>query len=109
MLDAVTAVSGSGPAYVFNMVEALAVAAERQGFAPDDAMLFARETVIGAAALMAADPSPASKLRENVTSPKGTTAAALEILRGADGLEPLMDKAVTAARQRSEELGRQSG
>ena len=109
MLDAVTAVSGSGPAYVFNMVEALAVAAERQGFMPDDAMLFARETIIGAAALMAADPSPASTLRENVTSPKGTTAAALEILRGADGLEALMDKAVTAARRRSEELGRQSG
>lgn len=109
MLDAVTAVSGSGPAYVFNMVEALAVAAERQGFAPDDAMLFARETIIGAAALLAADPSPASKLRENVTSPKGTTAAALEILRGPDGLEPLMDRAVSAARARSEELGRQSG
>lgn len=109
MLDAVTAVSGSGPAYVFNLVEALAAAAERQGFAPDDAMLFARETIIGSAALMAADPSPASKLRENVTSPKGTTAAALEVLRGADGLEPLMDRAVTAARQRSEELGRQSG
>lgn len=109
MLDAVTAVSGSGPAYVFNMVEALAIAAERQGFTPEDAMLFARETVIGAAALLAADPSPASKLRENVTSPKGTTAAALEVLRGAEGLEALMDKAVTAARRRSEELGRQSG
>lgn len=109
MLDAVTAVSGSGPAYVFHMVEALAVAAERQGFTPEDAMLFARETVIGAAALMAADPSPASKLRENVTSPKGTTAAALDVLRGVDGLEALMDKAVTAARRRSEELGRQSG
>jgi pyrroline-5-carboxylate reductase len=106
MLDAVTAVSGSGPAYVFNLVESLAAAGERQGLAPEDAMLLARETVIGAAALMAADPAPASVLRENVTSPKGTTAAALEVLQGDDGLDALMDRAVTAARLRSEELGR---
>lgn len=109
MLDAVTAVSGSGPAYVFNLVEALAAAGERQGLSPDDAMLLARETVIGAAALMAADPLPVATLRQNVTSPKGTTAAALEVLMGIDGLDALMDRAVMAARKRSEELGRQSG
>ena len=106
-LDAVTAVSGSGPAYVFYMVEALAVAAMRQGLDPGQAMQLARQTVIGAAALMEADPQPVSVLRENVTSPKGTTAAALQVLMGAEGLESLMDKVVQAARRRSEELGRE--
>jgi pyrroline-5-carboxylate reductase len=106
MIDAVTAVSGSGPAYVFYMVEALAVAAMRQGFDPAQAMHFARQTIIGAAALLEADDSPPSLLRENVTSPKGTTAAALSVLMAADGLEPLMERAVRAARHRSEELGR---
>ena len=105
-LDAVTAVSGSGPAYVFYMVEALAVAAMRQGLDPGQAMQLARQTVIGAAALMEADPQPVSVLRENVTSPKGTTYAALQVLMAPDGLEPLLDKAVLAARLRSEELGR---
>jgi pyrroline-5-carboxylate reductase len=105
-LDAVTAVSGSGPAYVFYMVEALAMAAMRQGLEPGEAMHLARQTVVGAAALMEADPQPASILRENVTSPKGTTYAALQVLMAPDGLEPLLDKAVTAARLRSEELGR---
>lgn len=106
-IDAVTAVSGSGPAYVFHMVEALAEAAEKQGFSPDEAMLLARATVTGAAALMDADPLPASRLRENVTSPKGTTAAALAVLMDPlTGLPPLMAKAVAAARARSEELGR---
>ncbi len=106
MLDAVTAVSGSGPAYVFHFVEALAVAAMRQGLEPGPAMFLARQTVIGAAALMEADPQSVTVLRENVTSPKGTTAAALEVLMGEGGLEQLMDRAVTAARKRSEELGR---
>lgn len=106
MIDAVTAVSGSGPAYVFYMVEALAVAAMRQGFEPAQAMRFARQTIIGAAALLEADDTPASQLRENVTSPKGTTAAALSVLMAGDGLEPLMERAVRAARHRSEELGR---
>lgn len=105
-IDAVTAVSGSGPAYVFYLVEALAQAAERQGFAPEDAMRLARATVVGAAALMEADASPAELLRQNVTSPGGTTAAALSVLMADDGLAPLMDRAVTAARRRSEELGR---
>lgn len=106
-LDAVTAVSGSGPAYVFYMAEALAIAAMRQGFEPAQAMHLARQTVIGAAALMEADPQPVSVLRENVTSPKGTTYAALQVLMGPDGLEQLMDRAVRAARKRSEELGRE--
>ncbi|HEV7275093.1 MAG TPA: pyrroline-5-carboxylate reductase [Devosiaceae bacterium] len=105
-LDAVTAVSGSGPAYVFYMVEALAVAGMRQGLEPAQAMQLARQTVIGAAALMEADPQPVSVLRENVTSPKGTTAAALKVLMAPDGLEDLMDRTVRAARKRSEELGR---
>jgi pyrroline-5-carboxylate reductase len=106
-IDAVTAVSGSGPAYVFHLVEALAAAAERQGFTAPEAMRLARATVTGAAALMDADPLPASTLRENVTSPKGTTAAALAVLMDIDtGLAPLMDRAVSAARLRSEELGR---
>lgn len=106
-IDAVTAVSGSGPAYVFYMVEALAVAAMRQGLEPGQAMQLARQTVIGAAALMEADPQPVSVLRENVTSPKGTTAAALQVLMAPDGLERLMDRTVLAARMRSEELGRE--
>ncbi|MDP1730074.1 MAG: pyrroline-5-carboxylate reductase [Devosia sp.] len=106
-LDAVTAVSGSGPAYVFYMVEALAVAGMRQGLEPGQAMQLARQTVVGAAALMEADPQPVSVLRENVTSPKGTTAAALQVLMAPGGLESLMDRVVLAARLRSEELGRE--
>jgi pyrroline-5-carboxylate reductase len=105
-LDAVTAVSGSGPAYVFNLVEALAAAGVAQGLSEATAMQLARQTVIGAAALMEADPAPASVLRQNVTSPNGTTAAALGVLMADDGLAPLMGRAVGAARKRSEELGR---
>ena len=108
-LDAVTAVSGSGPAYVFYLVEALAVAGMRQGLEPGQAMQLARQTVVGAAALMEVDNQSVSILRENVTSPKGTTAAALAVLMAPDGLEALMDRAVLAARMRSEELGRDSG
>jgi pyrroline-5-carboxylate reductase len=69
-------------------------------------MQLARQTVIGAAALLEADPAPASVLRENVTSPKGVTAEALAVLMAPDGLTPLVGRAVAAARQRSEELGR---
>src|SRR6185437_4878082 len=105
-IDAVTAVSGSGPAYVFHFVEALAAAAMRQGFAPTEAMRLARQTVIGAAALLEADPTPAATLRQNVTSPAGTTEAALGVLMAPDGLTSLMEKTVLAARLRSEELGR---
>lgn len=106
MLDAVTAVSGSGPAYVFHFVEALAAAGVRQGFDPDQAMHLARQTVIGAAALMEADPTPVAILRQNVTSPKGTTEAALGVLMAPNGLTNLMEKTVMAAKLRSEELGR---
>lgn len=107
MIDAVTAVSGSGPAYVFYLVEAMAAAAVREGFDPAAALHFARQTVIGAAALLEAEDLPASTLRENVTSPKGTTAAALAVLMAEDGLGPLMARTVRAARERSEELGRE--
>lgn len=105
-LDAVTAVSGSGPAYVFNFVEALAAAGVAQGLPEHIAMQLARQTVIGAAALMEADPGPVSVLRQNVTSPNGTTAAALEVLMAEDGLGAVIAHAVDAARERSEELGR---
>ncbi len=106
-LDAVTAVSGSGPAYVFHLVEALAAAAVNQGIEPAQAMFLARQTVVGAAALMQADPAPAAVLRENVTSPKGTTHAGLEVLMAeGGGLAELIDRTVAAARARSEELGR---
>ncbi|ODT68157.1 MAG: pyrroline-5-carboxylate reductase [Pelagibacterium sp. SCN 63-23] len=105
-LDTVTAVSGSGPAYVFNLVEALAAAGVAQGLDEAVAMKLARQTVIGAAALLDADPAEAAVLRANVTSPNGTTAAALDVLMGGDGLAPLMRRAVEAARLRSEELGR---
>jgi pyrroline-5-carboxylate reductase len=105
-IDGITAISGSGPAYVFNFVEALAAAAVEQGFAADTAMQLARQTVIGAALLMAADPTPVATLRQNVTSPKGTTEAALNVLMAPDGLRPLVARAVAAARRRSEELGK---
>ncbi len=105
-LDLVTAISGSGPAYVFHLVEALAAVGMRYGLEAGPAMQLARQTVIGAAALMDADAAPASTLRENVTSPQGTTAAALSVLMAPDGLEQLMDRAVLAAKKRSEELGR---
>ncbi|HVW92010.1 MAG TPA: pyrroline-5-carboxylate reductase [Devosia sp.] len=105
-IDAVTAVSGSGPAYLFHFVEALASAAMQQGFDEARAMQFARATVIGAAALMEADPTPVATLRQNVTSPKGTTEAALSVLMAPNGLATLVERAVLAARLRSEELGR---
>lgn len=105
-LDALTAVSGSGPAYVFHMVEALAAAGKRQGLPDAIAEQLARGTVIGAAALMdAGDVSP-TVLRENVTSPKGATAAGLAVLMGEPGLVELMDRTVSATRQRTEELGK---
>lgn len=105
-IDAVTAVSGSGPAYVFHLVEALAAAGEAQGLDAERAMALARQTVVGAAALMEAEPAAAAVLRQNVTSPGGTTAAALEVLMDeASGLSPLIARAVHAARVRSEELG----
>jgi pyrroline-5-carboxylate reductase len=105
-LDAVTAVSGSGPAYVFHLVEALAEAARRQGLPDAIAEQLARQTVIGSAALLEADSVPPAVLRQNVTSPNGTTQAGLEVLMGQPGLVDLIDRTVDAARKRSEELGR---
>ena len=106
-LDAVTAISGSGPAYVFHLVEALAEAGRRQGLPDAVAEQLARQTVIGSAALLEADPAPPAVLRQNVTSPNGTTAAGLAVLMAeADGLTQLVDQTVVAARRRSEELGR---
>src|SRR5580692_6138087 len=106
LIDSVTAVSGSGPAYVFLLVEALAEAAQRQGLPRDIAMRLARATVAGSGALLDADQSPASDLRRAVTSPGGTTEAALKILMAENGLSRLMIRAVTAARKRAEELGK---
>lgn len=104
-IDKVTAVSGSGPAYVFHMVEALAKGGESLGLPPDIAMLLARTTVEGAGELLHAEPeTSAETLRRNVTSPGGTTAAALEVLMGEKGLAKLMIEAVHAAHARAKAL-----
>ncbi|MBW8707849.1 MAG: pyrroline-5-carboxylate reductase [Alphaproteobacteria bacterium] len=105
LIDSVTAVSGSGPAYLFLMAEALTEAGVAEGLPRAQAEKFARATVAGAGALLAADKSPASALREAVTSPGGTTAAALAVLMADDGLTTLVKRAVRAARKRAEELG----
>ncbi|MBZ8134889.1 pyrroline-5-carboxylate reductase [Afifella sp. IM 167] len=105
LMDAVTALSGSGPAYVFHLVEAMAAAGESAGLPPELAARLARQTVIGGGALLAASQLSASKLRENVTSPGGTTQAALEVLMGEGGMPDLLRRAVAAAKKRSEELG----
>ncbi|MEP3441903.1 MAG: pyrroline-5-carboxylate reductase [Sulfitobacter sp.] len=106
-IDAVTGVSGSGPAYVFHMIETLADAGVAEGLPADMAMQLARATVAGAGALaMAADEDP-TQLRINVTSPNGTTQAALEVLMDEqDGMPALMRRAVAAAAARSRELAR---
>ncbi len=104
-MDAVTAVSGSGPAYVFYMIEALAQAGVSQGLSGDVAMQLARATVCGAGELAFQSPDPAAQLRINVTSPGGTTAAALAYLMDeGNGLSPLMARAVAAATARGKEL-----
>lgn len=105
-MDAVTAVSGSGPAYVFHLVEALAAAGEAAGLAPDLAMRLARETVSGAGELLHRSDQDAGTLRHNVTSPGGTTAAALAVLMADDGLAALMRRAVAAATIRGRELAK---
>lgn len=104
-MDAVTGVSGSGPAYVFHMIEALAAAGEAQGLSAELAMQLAKATVAGAGTLAeTADETPA-QLRVNVTSPNGTTQAGLEVLmNGKTGLPPLMTATVKAATDRSKEL-----
>ncbi|MBK5933805.1 pyrroline-5-carboxylate reductase [Rhodovulum imhoffii] len=106
-MDAVTAVSGSGPAYVFYLIEALAAAGEAQGLPPAMALKLARATVAGAGHLAEQASEDPAQLRVNVTSPGGTTAAALEVLMDAEtGFAPLLRRAVAAATDRGRELGR---
>ena len=104
LMDAVTAVSGSGPAYVFLLAEVLARAGIAAGLPAPLAEKLARETVAGAGELLHRSPLAAATLRENVTSPGGTTAAALQVLMGAGSLAALMKAAVAAATERSRQL-----
>ena len=103
-MDAVTALSGSGPAYVFLLAEALAHAGVAAGLPRPLADKLARETVAGSGELLHRSDLDAAMLRENVTSPGGTTAAALDVLMGPTGLAPLLKKAVAAATERSRKL-----
>ena len=104
LMDGVTAVSGSGPAYVFYLIECIAAAGVDAGLPPALAARLARLTVEGAAALSAADQSSPATLRANVASPGGTTAAALAVLMGENGLQDVMTRAILAAAARSREL-----
>ena len=104
-MDAVTALSGSGPAYIFLMAEAMADAGEALGLSADMARILANQTIYGAANLLHDSEDEASILRQNVTSKGGTTAAALSVLMADEGLGVLMKKALKAAHQRSVELG----
>lgn len=106
LIDAVTAVSGSGPAYVFLFAEVLAAAACERGLDAVTADKLARATIAGAGALLEQDKRSPAMLRQEVTSPGGTTEAALKVLMGRDGLRPLLRRAVKAAARRSKELGR---
>jgi pyrroline-5-carboxylate reductase len=104
LIDPVTAVSGSGPAYVFYLTECLAAAGVKAGLAPDLALRLARATVSGSGELMRQSDLGPDQLRKNVTSPNGTTYAALQVLMSDNGLGPLMDEAIAAATRRSREL-----
>jgi pyrroline-5-carboxylate reductase len=106
LMDAVTAVSGSGPAYLFLLAEELARAGVAAGLPEALAAKLARDTVSGAGELLNRSELPPSTLRQNVTSPGGTTAAALSVLMGADGFAPLLTRAVAAATARSKELAK---
>jgi pyrroline-5-carboxylate reductase len=106
LLDPVTAVSGSGPAYVFLLAECLAEAGRAAGLDAKFAERLARATIAGSAALLEASDLSPEQLRKNVTSPGGTTAAALEILGGEDGLQKLMTAAVAAATKRGRDLAK---
>jgi pyrroline-5-carboxylate reductase len=106
LMDAVTAVSGSGPAYIFLLAEELARAGVEAGLPADLATKLARETVAGSGELLHRSEAPSATLRQNVTSPGGTTAAALEVLMGADGMRSLLTRAVAAATRRSKELAK---
>jgi len=104
LMDPVTALSGSGPAYVFLLAEAMAAAGAKLGLAPEMAMRLARVTVAGSGELLHRSSDSAAQLRVNVTSPGGTTAAALGVLMADDGLQPVFDRALAAASRRSREL-----
>ena len=106
LMDAVTAVSGSGPAYIFLLAEELARAGVAAGLPEELAARLARETVAGSGELLHRSDLAAAALRQNVTSPGGTTAAALEVLMGKDGLQQLMIRAIAAATARSKELAK---
>jgi pyrroline-5-carboxylate reductase len=106
LMDAVTAVSGSGPAYIFLLAEELARAGVEAGLPEGLATKLARETVAGSGELLHRSDAPSATLRQNVTSPGGTTAAALEVLMGPDGLQSLLIRAVAAATRRSKELAK---
>jgi pyrroline-5-carboxylate reductase len=106
LMDAVTAVSGSGPAYVFLLAEELARAGVEAGLPPGLATKLARETVAGSGELLHRSDLDAATLRQNVTSPGGTTAAALEVLMGEGGMQSLLTRAVAAATMRSRELAK---
>jgi pyrroline-5-carboxylate reductase len=106
LLDAITAISGSGPAYVFLLAECLAEAGEAAGLPPDLAARLARETVAGAGELLHRSDLAPGELRKNVTSPKGVTAVALEVLMGKKGLADLLKRAVKKAAKRSRELSK---
>ncbi len=105
LMDAVTALSGSGPAYVFHFIECMTAAGVKAGLPEDVAAKLAGQTVLGAARLAAQSNDTPTTLREQVTSPNGTTAAALDILMTDDRLKRLIGDAVEAARKRSVELG----
>jgi pyrroline-5-carboxylate reductase len=104
LMDAVTALSGSGPAYVFLLAEAMANAGIAAGLPPALATRLAQETVAGSGELLYRSNLDAATLRENVTSPGGTTAAALEVLMGPNGFEQILTRAIDAATRRSREL-----
>jgi pyrroline-5-carboxylate reductase len=106
LMDAVTAVSGSGPAYVFLLAEELARAGVEAGLPVELATTLARETVAGSGELLHRSELASATLRQNVTSPGGTTAAALDVLMGPDGLQSLLSRAVAAATRRSRELAK---
>lgn len=106
LMDAVTAVSGSGPAYVFLLAEELARAGIAAGLPPSLATTLARETIAGSGELLHRSELDSAVLRQNVTSPGGTTAAALDVLMGAGGFQPLLARAVAAATKRSRELAK---
>jgi pyrroline-5-carboxylate reductase len=103
-INAVTALSGGGPAYVYLLIECLAEAGRTAGLAPDLAMQLARETVVGSGELAHQSSESAKQLREAVMSPKGTTIEALAVLMAPDGLQPLLTKAVAAATRRGREI-----